>query len=749
MRKIKYQGIKDIKKLQKEKIPPKKIKLSNANPKFKKNDKTNNINIDNLQLINDIRNDEKLLEKIKYLQLWWKTIYHIIKVQKYIRGLLQRVKLNKLKQLNGKIYLFSKPIKRIIYKFVMENIKNNCKKKIKVTSPQKKKNKAKSNNINNDYYSFEKIFLTSRKLNEKQKPKIKQDNIQINNFISPQHNNLTKTKNLDKKKVKENLYVSHNIQNKQICQCFNTSSNFISNKKINQKSKNKNDTKISKAEISQKVTNKTKKIIKYRNEINNNLNKFKSYRPESLNNKSSVKGLNTSIKNDSNKKKNKDLEYISTHDLRFHCPKTLYNLYDDKPKPNNKNLIRVQKRVYKNNIHDINEEINNLRSRSLENRSSNKKYKSFSNKNKNNNKNNSSESKGKNISDFIKVNNNSVRKDMVNWLNSWEKKNMNINKSLNKINIRDISLLINKIISLNYKNNGGVFLNKMKKIIDLKILKINFEYYKNVIMLKKIMGQLQINQKEKINKEKKEDEKLQIIKKLILKYSTLKKYMIKWKIIKNKNSKHTIEKHIYFNSNDTFNINNDIIDSSNDFLNKSQPEIRSLKINNYNSIKNRYNVSNLKSAKNNNNNINININYNLITNNNNSLEQGIYKKKKINVPKTKKYQNKSVIVGEDDHDDMDNNIINEQKDIMNNSMITRRIKIRKREKENNIYFPKHIKHDYIPNDFDYLTFKNNMLFHNSNYNYNNNTNNIQTKNGLISKKINLKFQKIFPNYNNF
>ena len=37
MRKIKYQGIKDIKKLQKEKIPPKKIKLSNANPKFKKN----------------------------------------------------------------------------------------------------------------------------------------------------------------------------------------------------------------------------------------------------------------------------------------------------------------------------------------------------------------------------------------------------------------------------------------------------------------------------------------------------------------------------------------------------------------------------------------------------------------------------------------------------------------------------------------------------------------------------------------
>ena len=39
-----------------------------------------------------------------------------------------------------------------------------------------------------------------------------------------------------------------------------------------------------------------------------------------------------------------------------------------------------------------------------------------------------------------------------------------------------------------------------------------------------------------------------------------------------------------------------------------------------------------------------------------------------------------------------------------------------------------------------------MLFNN---NYNNNTNDIRVKNGLISKKINLKFQKIFPINNNF
>ena len=73
-------------------------------------------------------------------------------------------------------------------------------------------------------------------------------------------------------------------------------------------------------------------------------------------------------------------------------------------------------------------------------------------------------------------------------------------------------------------------------------------------------------------------------------------------------------------------------------------------------------------------------------------------------------------------------------------MITRRIKIKK--KENNIYFPKHIKPGNIQNDLDYASYKNKMQF-------NNNVNDIRKNKDIIHKKINLKFQKIFDVKNNF
>lgn len=117
------------------------------------------------------------------------------------------------------------------------------------------------------------------------------------------------------------------------------------------------------------------------------------------------------------------------------------------------------------------------------------------------------------------------------------------------------------------------------------------------------------------------------MKKLILKLIFLKKYFIKWKILKYQYNKYNEEKIIKLSSSDIFNSQENIDDYSNDYFNKSQPEMGSLKINNYNFLKNKYNIPNIKSNQNRNNNINININYNLITNNN-ALEQGIYIKKK-------------------------------------------------------------------------------------------------------------------------
>lgn len=57
-------------------------------------------NVDDI--INLIQNNNYLYEKISYLQLWWKTIYQIIKIQKYLRGFLYRIKLLKLLELKAK-----------------------------------------------------------------------------------------------------------------------------------------------------------------------------------------------------------------------------------------------------------------------------------------------------------------------------------------------------------------------------------------------------------------------------------------------------------------------------------------------------------------------------------------------------------------------------------------------------------------------------------------------------------------------
>ena len=225
----KFQGLKDNNKSNKEKV----FKTNQLNNKS--NNKDIFINLDTMELINEIISDEKLLSKIQYLQLWWKTIFHIIKIQKYLRGFLQRVKSAKFKQLKEKMNLsieqFSFVIKRIIYKSAIEKIKNVCEKKIKIKSPKKKKIQLKNNSINNnEYFPFDKVFLTSRKMNEKQKPKIKHDKLKFNNFKLAHQYSLTKRKNLNNNNVntqKENTKESKKIQNKKICQCFNTSSNFI------------------------------------------------------------------------------------------------------------------------------------------------------------------------------------------------------------------------------------------------------------------------------------------------------------------------------------------------------------------------------------------------------------------------------------------------------------------------------------------------------------------------------------------
>ena len=104
------------------------IEIKNEN---KKETQKNNIEESLLKKINDAKN---MLYKIGYLQLWWKTMFQIIKIQKYLRGFLYRIKLLKLLELKEKIVygniLLSQLMKRKFF--------NLFKKKLKKLKKQKK-----------------------------------------------------------------------------------------------------------------------------------------------------------------------------------------------------------------------------------------------------------------------------------------------------------------------------------------------------------------------------------------------------------------------------------------------------------------------------------------------------------------------------------------------------------------------------------------------------------------------------------
>ena len=80
--------------------------------------KKRNVKINETYIKNKYDNPN-MLEKICYLQLWWKTIFQIIKIQKYLRGFLYRIKLLKLLELKEKMVYgmiqLSKSLRLIIY----------------------------------------------------------------------------------------------------------------------------------------------------------------------------------------------------------------------------------------------------------------------------------------------------------------------------------------------------------------------------------------------------------------------------------------------------------------------------------------------------------------------------------------------------------------------------------------------------------------------------------------------------------
>ena len=108
---IKYYKINYIHQKKKRSCMNKPVNLlNNKNPQSIK---------DGAQTKNKTKKKKSEVQYVTYIQLWWKTIYQIIKIQKYLRGYLYRIRLLKTLEINQKVLYgligFSKVLKKIIY----------------------------------------------------------------------------------------------------------------------------------------------------------------------------------------------------------------------------------------------------------------------------------------------------------------------------------------------------------------------------------------------------------------------------------------------------------------------------------------------------------------------------------------------------------------------------------------------------------------------------------------------------------
>ena len=124
--------------------------INKNNNKVHYNSNSNKLNQKNL-LVN--RFNENYMKNLKFIQLWWKTIFQIIKIQKNIRGFLFRLKLiiyldeseNLFKSLLNFILQIKKSICRNVFFVLVKNI--NKESTIEISKFKKLVNKSNKYNI--------------------------------------------------------------------------------------------------------------------------------------------------------------------------------------------------------------------------------------------------------------------------------------------------------------------------------------------------------------------------------------------------------------------------------------------------------------------------------------------------------------------------------------------------------------------------------------------------------------------------
>ena len=300
----------------------KEIKV-NISSKKRKNNPTNNQNQNlsyNENNINDFQPSiiaylsENKLSKILFIQKCWKKYYKIIIIQKYFKGFLVRKNM-------AKIIYFIKSTFKIIFKLIIDNIKNNIQIQDKnniisnIYNTELKKNynnKSKKIGSNNKLSKKMKLnyhpsFNTSNKicLNRKLKElkKVGNKKIKKDNFIKMGNNN----------PINVNFANNQNI-------LINTSNKYLKNKFFKTNNKNGKEKVINKIShkdrlIANNIFNIYNNVKKYyENENNNNSNHNNNCLDSNYltDNNFFTKNKKNSFLTKNNKSKNKNLKKMIT-----------------------------------------------------------------------------------------------------------------------------------------------------------------------------------------------------------------------------------------------------------------------------------------------------------------------------------------------------------------------------------------------------------------------------------------------------
>ena len=266
------------------------IKKVNNKENKKENDYKNNFN-NNLRK----KSDDFFLKKLKIIQLWWKDINKIIKIQKNVRGFIFRIKLLKMlekeEKITSNLFVFYIIIRKIINNCIFKKIKEY----ILYLKKEKNNNHIKKNIINNN-----KLIKISR-----------EKNINKNNKL-----------NKEKLIVKDTAISNNNHNNKNINNEINGCKYFNIKRKINVKNVENTTFSGIKTNLSKKNVNIEKKMDdEFLAKINqSNTNKYLiAHKKSFLNNLSNIKSFyNIENCNYVNyNKKNKENNIVSENNNTF------------------------------------------------------------------------------------------------------------------------------------------------------------------------------------------------------------------------------------------------------------------------------------------------------------------------------------------------------------------------------------------------------------------------------------------------